>query len=193
VVTATQRPEDIQTERLILSVLMPDEIDALLAGDIPYVEQAMGLRYPLDDPNRGVDLNWHLRSMRADSNQIPWRIRVIVERSSNTVIGSINGKGPPDDRGDFEIGWGLNQDAQGKGYASEAAAAVVQWAFQQPGVCSVSATIPDDNIASQQVAQRLGFTRTVEIRRGLPIWKCENTGSSRNFPSPNFNPTVTPL
>ena len=168
-----QRPKDIQTERLILSVLLPEEIEALLAGDIAYVERAMGVRYPPDDPNRGIDLDWHLRSVRADSNQTPWRIRVIVERSSNTVIGSINGKGPPDDHGDFEIGWGLNQDAYGKGYASEAAAAVVQWAFQQPGVRSVSATIADDNIASQRVARRLGLARTGAVRRELPLWKCE--------------------
>ena len=170
-----QRPKDIQTERLILSVLLPGEIEALLAGDMQYVEHALGFRYPPDDPNRGVDLGWHLRSLRADPSQIPWRIRVIVERSSNTVIGSINLKGPPDKDGDVEFGWGLNDGARGKGYATEAAAAVLEWAFQQQGVRSVSATILEDNLVSQRVAQRLGLTKTKIIRRDQPLWKRERS------------------
>ena len=172
-----QRPKDIQTERLILSVLLPDEIEALLAGDVQYVEHAFGFRYPPDDPNRGVDLASHLRSLRADLNQLPWRIRVIVERSSNIVIGSINLKGPPDKDGDVEMGWGLNDGDRGKGYATEAASAVIEWTFQQPGVHSVSATIHDDNFASQRIAQRLGLTRTDATHRDQPLWKRKKTST----------------
>src|SRR5437867_1733636 len=146
-----QRPMDIQTERLILRVILPDEIEWLLAGDARRLESANGIIYPPDDPNRGVDLGWHLRALRADPTQLPWRIRLIVERSSDTVIGSINLKGAPDAEGDVEIGWGLNAEYRGQGYATEAASAVVRWAFQQPGVRSVSATVPDDNDASQRV------------------------------------------
>ena len=113
--------------------------------------------------------------MRADTKQLPWRIRLVVERSSNTVIGSINLKGAPDTTGDVEIGWGLNEGYRGQGYATEAAAAVIQWAFQQLGVCSLSATVPDDNDASQRVARRLGLTRTTSTRRNLPLWKMETS------------------
>src|SRR5438093_10348079 len=77
-----QRPMDIQTERLILRVILPDEIEWLLAGDARRLESANGIIYPPDDPNRGVDLGWHLRALRADPTQLPWRIRLIVERSS---------------------------------------------------------------------------------------------------------------
>lgn len=172
-----QRPTDIQTERLILRVILPDEIEWLLAGDARKLELANGFRYPPDDPNRGVDLGWHLGALRADPNQLPWRIRLIVERSSNIVIGSVNLKGAPDADGDVEIGWGLNQEYQGQGYATEAAAAVMRWAFQQPRVRSISATVPDDNDASQRVARRLGLTRTASIRRNLPLWKMEPTAA----------------
>jgi RimJ/RimL family protein N-acetyltransferase len=72
-----------------------------------------------------------------------------------------------------EIGWGLYESARGKGYATEAAAAVIQWAFQQPHICSMSATIADDNRASQRVAQRLGLARSYAIRLDLPLWKIE--------------------
>jgi RimJ/RimL family protein N-acetyltransferase len=167
----SRRPANIETRRLRLVTLLAEEIGALIAGDAARVELLTGFKFPPDDPNRGVDLAWHLTALRADPNQLPWRIRVIVERLSNTVVGSINLKGPPDAAGDVEIGWGLNGDARGKGYATEASSAVIDWANKQPGVASVIATIPDDNYASQRLAARLGFVRTGSSRRNLPIWR----------------------
>lgn len=172
------RPKHIITERLILCVLLPDEIEALLAGDTQSVERAIGFLFPPDDPNRGVDLNWHLHALQTDINQLPWRIRVIVERCSYTVIGSINLKGPPDIHGDVEIGWGSNESARGRGYATEAAAAVMRWALQQPGVRSISATIADDNTESQRIAQRLGLARSDATRRNLPLWRSASGAES---------------
>jgi [ribosomal protein S5]-alanine N-acetyltransferase len=166
-----ERPANIGTERLLLVTLLPAEIESLIAGDAERVALLTGFTFPPDDPNRGVDLSWHLRALEADRNQLSWRIRVIVERSSNTVVGSINLKGPPNAAGDVEIGWGLNEDARGKGYAIEASAAVINWVSKQPGVATVSATIPDDNYASQRLAARLGFARTGDVRRNLPIWR----------------------
>ena len=175
-----QRLLDIQTERLILRVLLPHEIEWLLAGDAHRLESANGFRYPQDDPNRGVDLRWHLRALRADPTQLPSRIRLIVERSSNTVIGSINLKGAPDSEGDVEVGWGLNEGYRGQGYATEAAEAVIRWVFEQPGVRSISATVPDDNHASQRVARRLGLTPTTTTRRNRPLWKLESAAITMN-------------
>src|SRR5205807_10323597 len=125
-------------------------IEALSAGDAKRVAHQTGFTFPPDDPNLGVDLPWHLRALLADRNQLAWRIRVIVERSSNTVVGSINLKGPPNADGNVEIGWGLNESARGKGYATESAAAVMRWAFEQPGVRSLSATVPEGNDASER-------------------------------------------
>jgi [ribosomal protein S5]-alanine N-acetyltransferase len=143
-----QRPANIETARLLLVTLQAEEIEALIAGNRERVELMIGFTFPPDDPNRGIDLSWHLRALQDDPNQLPWRIRVIVERSSRTVVGSINLKGPPSAEGDVEIGWGLNEDARGKGYATEASAAVINWVLKQPGVARITATIPDDNYAA---------------------------------------------
>lgn len=165
-----QRPPHIQTERLVLVALLPEDIEALLARDVGRFEAQSGFRFPPDQPNIG-DLLWHLRAIQADDRHLPWRIRVIVDRSSKTVVGSINLKGPPSVSGDVEIGWGLVENVRGRGYATEASAAVIQWALQQPGVSSIRATIPDDNYPSQRLAQKLGLIRTNETRRNLPLWK----------------------
>jgi ribosomal-protein-alanine N-acetyltransferase len=165
-----QRPTNIETERLLLVCLLPQDIEPLIAGDVDRVALLMGFVFPPDDPNRGVDLSWHLSALRADRSQVPWRVRVLVERSSNTVVGSINLKGSPNAEGDVEMGWGLNENARKKGYATEASVAVINWIFKQRGVTTVSATIPDDNYPSQRLAARLGFVRTSNTRRNLPLW-----------------------
>jgi len=171
----TRRPQNIETERLILVTLMPEEIEALIAGDLERFAVKTSFIFPPEAADLGIDLLWHLNAIRADSSELSWRIRVVVERSSNTVVGSIDLKGLPSVDGDVEIGWGLIENARRKGYATEASAAVLNWVFQQAGVRSISATIPDDNSSSQSLAIRLGLIRTNEIRRKLPLWKCDRT------------------
>jgi RimJ/RimL family protein N-acetyltransferase len=60
---------------------------------------------------------------------------------------------------------------RGRGYAFEAAGAVVAWVLPQPGVRSVSATVPLDNLPSQHLAAKLGLAYTGETRRDLPLWR----------------------
>ena len=172
------RPPTIQTERLLLTVLVPEDIEALIARDFERFAALTGFRFPPENPDVG-DLVWHLKAIQADDRHLPWRMRVIVGRSSNTVVGSINLKGPPNAAGDVEIGWGLIEDVRGMGYATEASAGVIKWARSQPGVTSISATIPDDNYPSQRLAKRLGLTRTSETRRNLPLWKSEENPASK--------------
>ncbi|WBB53567.1 GNAT family N-acetyltransferase [Verrucosispora sp. WMMD573] len=59
---------------------------------------------------------------------------------------------------DVEIGWHLHPDVWGHGYATEAAAAVLDDAFDQ-GLTRVIAVTNPDNRASQAVCRRLGMTR----------------------------------
>ena len=55
-----------------------------------------------------------------------------------------------------EIGWHLHPDAQGVGYATEAAEAVMRDA-QSRGLESLVAVTAPDNVASQRVCRRLGM------------------------------------
>jgi uncharacterized protein (TIGR02246 family) len=168
-----ERPESLETARLVLVTLRPVEIEALIAGDVERASEQTGAVFPAGWPNdrdARDGLSWHLRALQSDPNQRAWRIRVIVERASNRVIGSINLKGPPGDEGDVEIGWGLIEEARGRGYALEAASAVMAWAGRQPAVTSISATVPDDNERSQRLAARLGLVRCGLTRRHLPLW-----------------------
>ena len=64
---------------------------------------------------------------------------------------------PSDGAPDVEIGWRLHPDAWRRGYATEAAAAVLDDAFDR-GLAQVLAVTHPDNQASQAVCRRLGMT-----------------------------------
>jgi RimJ/RimL family protein N-acetyltransferase len=171
-----QGPETIETKRLRLVALLAHEVEALVHGDAEGASRFVGVTFPPGWPEEREareGLAWHLRYLQADAAHIPWRIRVIVERVSGSVVGSINLKGPPSAVGDVEIGWGIVERCRLRGYALEAASAVVAWVAAQPGVRSVSATVPSGNIASQRLAARLGMAPTTDIRRALPLWRLE--------------------
>jgi len=79
----------------------------------------------------------------------------VVERSSGRWIGRI---GPWTPRGwpTQEVGWGLLQEFEGKGYAMEAAIACIDHVFHDKNWAHVTHLIADANAASQRLAERLG-------------------------------------
>jgi len=102
-----------------------------------------------------------------DSVSVRWGHWQVVERSSGLVIGGIGFMGPPIE-GEVEIGYGLAPAYQGRGYATEAAAAGVAYAAKVGAVTAVVAGADSDNVASQRVLEKVGF-RCVE--RGEDPWR----------------------
>ena len=57
----------------------------------------------------------------------------------------------------FEIGWAVLEPYRGRGYAIEAARALLRHAFEDLGLEQVWAFVDEDNAASQRIAERLGM------------------------------------
>jgi len=78
-----------------------------------------------------------------------------IEKESGRWVGRI---GPcyPEEWPGTEIGWALIRSAWGKGYATEAAAATMDWVFQHLGWTDVIHCITPENRGSIAVARRLG-------------------------------------
>lgn len=68
----------------------------------------------------------------------------------------------------FEIGWRLPRAFWGRGYATEAAAAVIDFAFDQVLLDEVVAFTPVGNERSRRVMTRLGMTHRTEDDFGHP-------------------------
>lgn len=81
----------------------------------------------------------------------------VIERATGQWIGRI-GPWYPEGWPGFEVGWGLVRKAWGKGYASEAAIAAVNWTFETLRQAEIIHCIDLENKASIALAQRLGAT-----------------------------------
>jgi RimJ/RimL family protein N-acetyltransferase len=55
-----------------------------------------------------------------------------------------------------ELGWALLRAHWGHGYATEAAAAIRDWAHTSRSIDGLVSLIPSENVRSQRVAERLG-------------------------------------
>jgi RimJ/RimL family protein N-acetyltransferase len=85
----------------------------------------------------------------------------VVEKDTGRWIGRL-GPWRPEAWPGPEVGWGLVRDAWGKGYATEGAAAAIDWAFDHLGWTDVIHCIDPLNAPSQAVARRLGSSRLGE-------------------------------
>jgi len=79
----------------------------------------------------------------------------IIEKSSGKWLGRV-GPWQPADWPGTEVGWGIARYAWGKGFATEAAKAAIDWAFEALGWNDVIHVIDVRNTNSQAVAKRLG-------------------------------------
>lgn len=70
---------------------------------------------------------------------------------------------PPVLQGQREIGWTFAEPHWGKGYATEAARAVIAYAFGTLALPALYSQTSDSNAASTRMMQRLGFTPRPEL------------------------------
>lgn len=80
----------------------------------------------------------------------------------NIRIGGACFKGEPNEDGMVEIGYGIDEQFQNKGYATEGISALVDWASKQKNVLFVIAEIEKDNITSIRVAEKIGMVKYKE-------------------------------
>lgn len=168
----------IETANLRIQSHTPAQLLALFKGVEQY-EALIGLRaaegfgdfYSSDN----VSPDWVAR-LREESEPNRWLLGfAIVHRETEFVIGSIGFTGPPDDDGVVEIGYGIVPGYQRRGYATEAARVVVEFAFGHDIVRRVRAhTMPEPN-ASTTVLTRCGFEFLggVVVPEDGPVWRWE--------------------
>lgn len=91
-----------------------------------------------------------------------WYAIWVIELKDGTYIGDLSFKGI-DSNGAVEIGYGILAGFEGRGYATEAVSAIVQWAAEQPEVTRIEAETEIENLASQRVLEKCGFIATGKV------------------------------
>jgi ribosomal-protein-alanine N-acetyltransferase len=152
----------MQTKSLKLVPLTLEDVHAMIEAMSP-AEKAQ------------LSADW-LAQLHASSAADPWTHGFsIVQRETGTAVGTCGFKGPPGADGVVEIAYGVDSDHRGKGYATEAAEALVIFAFSSARVRVVRAhTLPEVN-ASTRVLAKCGFHHIGEVidpDDGL-VWRWE--------------------
>ena len=141
----------LETERLILRVPEPQDFEAWAA----FQADGGAMRF-LGGVAQDRPLAWRSMSGMAGG----WLSRgfsmfSVIEKSTGRWVGRV-GPWQRDGWPGTEVGWGLARETWGKGYATEAATAAIDWAFETLGWTEVIHTIEPGNVNSQKVAERLG-------------------------------------
>lgn len=101
--------------------------------------------------------------------QWEWYAIWMIELKDGTHIGELCFKGV-DEHGFTEIGYGIAENCQKRGYASEAVGAVVDRALKQNEINCVTAEVEKENIASIRVLEKSGFELTGRVGEEGPIY-----------------------
>ncbi len=142
----------IETERLILRPPAPDDFEAWAK----FYEDGDALKYIGGAQVRSVA--WRTFTQAAGA----WAIQgygmfSVLEKSTGRWIGRV-GANHPEGWPGTEVGWAIDRSVWGKGYAHEAAAASMDFAFDTLGWDEVIHCIAPENLASRRLAARLGST-----------------------------------
>ncbi|WP_243717177.1 GNAT family N-acetyltransferase [Actinomadura darangshiensis] len=141
---------DLTTDRLVLRPWTSAEVTAVLSGD-------RRPHWADDFPTEGDRV---IAGFIAENPSAlgAFGQRQIIERSTGLVAGAIGLFWPPGD-GRVEFGYGVVESRRGRGYATEAARAIVAFALTAPGVEAVVATVELANPASARVLENAGLRR----------------------------------
>jgi RimJ/RimL family protein N-acetyltransferase len=144
---------------------LPERADAtrisLLAGDFDVAAMTGTIPHPYDE---AMAARW-IEEVRAGEEGI-----VFVILRSGALIGCTGYR--PQGQRHAELGYWIGKPYWGRGYATEAARAVITHAFEVDGFDYLSAGHFNDNPASARVIEKLGFAR-----HGAEIRACAARGT----------------
>jgi len=117
--------------------------------------------------------------VQAFASNREWRY-AIISAENGDILGEADlfprdssGRVAYDDADRAEIGYWLREDATGRGYATEAASALVEHARTLNRFTHIEIRCDPRNLASAAVPKRLGFTLTNPDAEELQVWSLD--------------------
>jgi [ribosomal protein S5]-alanine N-acetyltransferase len=151
----------LETERLYLVPVTLSMVEAVWSGRRAELEQALDAEVPAAWPGRALverAFSVSLAEVQREPERRLWGSHVTVTKAApRRMVGSVVFRGAPGADGAIEIAYGIEEESQGRGYATEATGAVLRWSLAQEGVACVRATTPPWHQASRRVLEKIGM------------------------------------
>lgn len=151
----------IETPRLVLREFREDDFLAVREYDSDAETRRYEPPIPTADDTRAYLRKAYLWAQEAPRTHYRFAMTV---RPDDTARGRLSLTLLNDDLREWEIGWMLHPADWGRGYATEAATAVLRLAFEQLNAHRVVAFCNEGNAASVRVMQKLGMTQEGHFR-----------------------------
>lgn len=153
-------PEIISTERLVLRKPRMEDAPAVFDGWVQDSDVTYFLTW-LPHENTGQTQSMLRNAIAAWDGDSRFPYMITLKEDAN-VIGMIDAR---IEDSKISIGYVMNRAYQSKGYMTEAARAIIDWAFGQPNIYRVYATTDVENFASQRVLEKAGMQREGILRK----------------------------
>ena len=147
----------LTTPRLVLRAFTEQDLEQLVAI---HAEESFWW-YPLRGAMSAEDTARFLARMLERYESDGFGVEALVERASGKLIGWAGLAVPhflPEILPAVEVGWRLSEPYRGRGLATEAGAAAVDWGFGQARLDRIVSIYEPENEPSGRVMERLGFT-----------------------------------
>lgn len=168
----------VRTPRLQLTALPTQLLEALVDAR-PEADSLVDFEIPPwwpDDEDRPV-LEMRLRQLRTRPEIEPWLLRAAVDEDgvmvghvgfhyppapvAEALATTFTGLREPAQGGVSEIGYTIFEPFRGRGYATEAVRALVDWGFKEMGLGAALACTAPSNAPSRKVLERVGGWREI--------------------------------
>jgi aminoglycoside 6'-N-acetyltransferase len=160
----------LETERLRLRRSRPEDAETISAyRSIPEVGRYQG--WERTDP-QGVREQIDEMAQRAPGEPGGWVQFSVEERESGRLVGDVGLSPAHGESGVMKVGYTISPDVQGRGYATEAVRALVDYAFDALGADVVRAYASEENEPSIRVAEKVGMrlVERLEHRYDDEVW-----------------------
>ncbi len=153
----------LKTERLILREFLESDLVAVHE----YAQDKVTVRFLDWGPNTLRETTFFLKEsigFQTEEPRTTFDLAVVISET-NRLIGGCSVAVLESDRVAAGLGYLLNRDFWGKGYATEAASVMVNFAFDVLGMQRVVAACDSENLDSEKVMKKLGMQRDALLRR----------------------------
>jgi RimJ/RimL family protein N-acetyltransferase len=163
----------LRTKRLALRPICADDISAFvpLLDDFDVVKNLTHVPHPYTVAD-GRAFIARTEQKRREGLSLNYAVLLGGETFVGFCTANIEDENGERHPGSRELGYWYGKPFWGRGYATEAAQAVVEYAFDQLGTAALTSGVYVDNPASLRVLKKLGFRET-----GMAERNCVSRGS----------------